>query len=165
MTNGFWETKPSFNTLELLLKNGAKGEAVNKALMLAITEINIEALAEPFLDLLLHWNADVNYNSGRVLQVAATQGNIKILPRLFTRNPTVDSSLMAFPYLFISGVNEEGMLSPVGLLFFRHNEPDVYLETRRKSLEQKGWESYNEIPATSRYGSVPFHQAINTIAV
>jgi hypothetical protein len=111
LVNGFWKTKPGFDTLELLLKNGAKGESVNKSLLLAITEFNMEPLAEPFMDLLLNWNADVNYNEGRSIQLAATQGNIQILPRLFVRHASVELSLMALPYLFISGVKEEGMLS------------------------------------------------------
>ena len=104
LINGFWKTKSGFDTLELLLKNSAKGETVNKALILAIAEFNMQQHAEPFMDFLLTWYADVNYNSGRVLQIAATQGNIQILPRLFACNASVDSSLMAFPYLlFISG--------------------------------------------------------------
>lgn len=86
VVHGFWKSKPGLDTLELLLRNGAKGEAVNEALVLAVTEHHIEPFAEPFLALLLQWDVDVNWNAGQALQVAVKQGNLQALSRLFVKN-------------------------------------------------------------------------------
>jgi hypothetical protein len=110
--------------MELLLANGARGDSVDAALIAAVTEYNLEPLAEPFMDMLLKYKADVNYMSGRSICVAATQGNIPILRRLFARNATFESMRMALPYLFISSVSSEGMMS-LFQLFVEHLGDDM----------------------------------------
>lgn len=107
----FWKSQSGLDIMELLLQNGAKGEPVNKALIFAVSDCDTETLAERFINLLLQWNTDVNYQGGRALQLAARKGNFQILSKILGRHITAESVLMAFPFLFSSGVDESGLLS------------------------------------------------------
>lgn len=87
LSNEFWKSQSALDTLQLLLRNGARGETVNKALVLAITEHHSEPFAEP---LLLQWDSDVNYDAGCPLQEAAKQGIRKCFPGSLQRLQVLD---------------------------------------------------------------------------
>lgn len=59
-----------------------------------------------------------------IRQVTARQGNLQVLSRLFAKSANVTSCLMAFPYIFTSGADEQAMLSRIGL-FVEYIEHEV----------------------------------------
>jgi hypothetical protein len=97
----------------------------NKAIIFAVSDCDTEILADRFINLLLQWNTDVNYQGGRALQIAARKGNFQILSKILGRDTTAESVLMAFPFLFSSGVDESGLLSLIQL--FVVHLGDTYL--------------------------------------
>lgn len=109
-----WKSERGLSVMELMLEKGASGEAAGKALVDAVERSRDldSSLAGKFLDLLLRFNPDVNYERGIVLQRAALRGNLNLLQRCLPR-ATSDSKAMAFPYIFKSSSDEALVLQMI----------------------------------------------------
>jgi ankyrin repeat protein len=117
-------TKEMVGTLEILLKNGAQGEDVQRALVLAISESDTNPLARSFAGILLNHDVDVNYEQGRPLQIAAEIAALDFLSIMIAKGATPESLVMAFPHIFKvqPRANEGTMLSLIEL--FREHAGD-----------------------------------------
>jgi ankyrin repeat protein len=100
-TDLLWQSREGYLIVELMLQNGATGGPVGAALFHAIKESQAgkEGLAEEFLNLLLKFGADVNYERGLALQHAAAGIHLDLLRKLLPR-AIIDSKAMAIPHIF-----------------------------------------------------------------
>jgi ankyrin repeat protein len=97
----FWKTYRGFSIVETLLKNGVTGEPVNEALRLAVEKSCMKStdLLRDFVDLLLQFNSDVNYDRGAVLQQATSNLNVSAVRKLLPYAST-NTKAIALPYVF-----------------------------------------------------------------
>ena len=70
--------------LQMLLEKGAQGSQIHMAL---IGAVNQGPSAQPTIDMLLRYNASVDYRSGEALKSAAAAGHSSILACLLEKNP------------------------------------------------------------------------------
>lgn len=103
--------------LELLLEHGAKGELVDIALLQALDAMKQGLDAEGFVDLFLQYGANVNYQHGQSLQIAALNGNVLLLQKLFNHGPSRQSLSMAFSMAFAADHPAKKVLSIIDALF------------------------------------------------
>ena len=102
IATGFnWRSHEGLSIVKLLLESGANGEIVGEALANAVQDLEDSPgqLANEFVDVLLHYGADVNYQQGLALQRAAMQANIDLLKKLLP-GATIDSKAISIPYIF-----------------------------------------------------------------
>ena len=76
------ETGPQ--KLQMLLEKGARGTQVHNALVDAVKQ---GPSAQPTIDMLLHYDASVNYRGAEAIKIAAAAGHWSILDCLLQRNP------------------------------------------------------------------------------
>ncbi len=79
--------------LQMLLERGAQGAQVDDALIDAVTQ---GPSAHPTINMLLQYNASVDYQSGQAIKIAATAGHSSILDCLLQRNPNSENLPEAF---------------------------------------------------------------------
>ncbi|GAP84767.2 putative ankyrin repeat containing protein [Rosellinia necatrix] len=104
-----WASERGLKIATSLLAKGAKGDGVGSALV-AVLKQHITApqsVTHSFVDLLLKNGADVNFNHGEALQLAAAHGNSKLLARLLAEKPSVETLTLAFPTIFDAPVTED----------------------------------------------------------
>ncbi|KAJ1333109.1 serine/threonine-protein phosphatase 6 regulatory ankyrin repeat subunit A [Microdochium nivale] len=104
-----WLTERGYGVAKLLLEHGAKGPEVNDVLA-ACVRARDQTSAEmvlKFMDILLQAGADVNYNNGEVLRLAALSGDADILRRLLQEKPSSETLTWAFPNVFDAKVGED----------------------------------------------------------
>lgn len=104
IATGFgWQSPDGLSIMKLLLESGASGNIVGEALSNSVEnyENAPSYLANDFVDMLLRFGADVNYQRGLALQRAAVQVNVDLLKKLLP-SATTDSKAMSIPYLFKS---------------------------------------------------------------
>ena len=102
VATGFnWQSEDGLSIMKLLLESGASGDVVGEALSNAVEnfEDHPSHLANDFVDVLLRYGADVNYQRGLALQRAAGLMDIDLLEKLLP-GATSDSKAMSIPYLF-----------------------------------------------------------------
>ena len=96
-----WNSETGYAVVELMLKRGASGDAVGEALYHVAEKClpGSESLSTKFLEILLQYGGDVNYQHGLSLQRATMQANFPLVYKLLPHaNP--ESKAMALPYLF-----------------------------------------------------------------
>ncbi|KAH7348313.1 hypothetical protein BKA65DRAFT_398151 [Rhexocercosporidium sp. MPI-PUGE-AT-0058] len=106
-TGLLWQSATGLAIVELMLKKGASGDAVGEALYQAVerSASGADILAGDFLEVLLRYGADANYQRGLVLQRATLQVDIELIGKLLP-SANVESKAMSMPYLFSSGANK-----------------------------------------------------------
>ncbi|KAJ8128513.1 hypothetical protein O1611_g5120 [Lasiodiplodia mahajangana] len=104
-----WVSERGLNIATSLLGKGANGDGVGSALVAVLKQHNaaLQSVTSSFTDLLLRHGADVNYNHGEALQLAAAQGNAELLARLLKEKPNTESVTLAFSKLFDAPVAED----------------------------------------------------------
>lgn len=104
-----WISERGLKIATSLLEKGAKGDGVGSALIAVLKQHTAapQSVTESFADLLLKHGADVNYNHGEALQLAAAQGNAKLLARLLGEKPNTDTLTSAFPKVFDASLTED----------------------------------------------------------
>jgi ankyrin repeat protein len=122
-TDVLWQSSTGLAIVKLMLKRGATGDAVGEALYQAVEKCGTgrERLAGEFLDILLEFGADVNYQRGLALQRAAMQVDILLLEKLLP-GATSESKAMAIPYLFTCCDDRATVLKAI--LAFGRSFPD-----------------------------------------
>ncbi|KAI0409003.1 hypothetical protein F4802DRAFT_547354 [Xylaria palmicola] len=104
-----WVSERGLRIATSLLEKGAEGDGVGSALVAVLKQSAVapRAVTEPFAALLLKYGADVNYNHGEALQLAAAQGNTELLAKLLSEKPNTDTLTLAFARIFEAPVDEE----------------------------------------------------------
>ena len=85
--------------LQVLLENGARGDQVDAALVTAVTE---GPKAQAAIELLLKYNASVDYDKAAALKKAARAGSSRILELLLSKNPKSDHFEEALTFAMLS---------------------------------------------------------------
>jgi hypothetical protein len=104
IATGFdWQSEKGLSVMKILLESGASGDVVGEALSRAVENFADPPgpLANDFVDVLLRYGADTNYQHGLSLQRAAALVDIGLLEKLLP-GATTDSKAMAIPYIFKS---------------------------------------------------------------
>jgi hypothetical protein len=96
-----WQSHEGLPILKVLLESGAAGDIVGEALSKVVETFDDSSshLANEFVEILLRYGADVNYQHGLALQRAAMLVDIGLLEKLLP-GATTDSKAMSIPYLF-----------------------------------------------------------------
>ncbi|ORY58032.1 uncharacterized protein BCR38DRAFT_413447 [Pseudomassariella vexata] len=117
-----WLTERGLEIARCLLRKGANGNAVGSVLVAVLGQYAEKVdIAYAFAELLLKYDADVNYNHGEALQTAAAQGNLRLLSRLLQQMPNTESLTLAFPRIFDSNVPEDDVHELI-TLFSEHSD-------------------------------------------
>jgi ankyrin repeat protein len=109
----YWATQPGFKVMRTLLMNGARGDSVNEALVMAVSQFRSKRRAQEFVPILLENGADVNFKDGYPLQIAATMGDVQLIQDMLVRDCNSHCLALAFPYIFHSKVDESTMVAIV----------------------------------------------------
>lgn len=119
-----WLSDRGLEIARCLLRKGASGDAVGSALVavLGVHAESPEDIADKFVELLLKYDADVNYNQGEVLRNAAAQGSPALLERLLQEKPNSESLTLAFPQVFDTNAGESDVLELVQLFVEYHDD-------------------------------------------
>lgn len=108
-TSNAWQSESGFSIANLLLSQGVDGQTRNQTLVTAVDKHvgDTSGLSASFLDMLLRYRADANFERGLALQKAALQGNQDVVMKLLIKEPSADALSMAFPYIFLSNQDED----------------------------------------------------------
>ncbi|KAI1442005.1 ankyrin [Annulohypoxylon stygium] len=118
-----WLSSRGYEIAKHLLEKGAAGDGVGSAFA-AVLGLYVEThaeLANKFVDLLLKYSADVNYNNGEAFQNAAAQGDPDLLKRLLRENPNSQAMTFAFPRIFDATASEDDVYDLI-TIFIDHND-------------------------------------------
>jgi hypothetical protein len=94
-TGDLWLDNGYLNLVEALLSRGTADECVHFALITAISYFMQGATSQELLELLLTHGADVNFDHGRSLQLAAENARQDIFEMLLQKNPDSHSLYMS----------------------------------------------------------------------
>jgi len=97
-----WSSTKGIDVMKLLLQKGASGDPVGEALCKAAEKslIGSEVHASEFLLVLMQSGANVNYQNGRILQLATRLMNFDLLQKLLSL-ASAESKAAAIPLLFV----------------------------------------------------------------
>ncbi|KAI1180767.1 hypothetical protein F4777DRAFT_529249 [Nemania sp. FL0916] len=106
---GLWVSERGLRIATSLLEKGAKGDGVASALVAVVEQHSTapRSITNSFAELLLKHGADVNYNHGEALQLAAGQGDAELLARLLSEKPNTEALTLAFPKIFDAAAAED----------------------------------------------------------
>lgn len=112
-----WLNERGYGVAKALLEHGAKGPEVNAALAGCLRTIDSDTadIISRFLEAFLQGGADVNYNNGESLRVAAQAGDVTLLRRLLQEKPTSDTLTWAFSGVFDARVGEDEVVELIRL--------------------------------------------------
>ncbi|KAG5953086.1 hypothetical protein E4U53_006953 [Claviceps sorghi] len=112
-----WFTEAGLQTASVLLDKGARGDALSGALVLAVKCCTPETrdLANRFVTLLVSHHADVNYNHGEPLQLAASKANVLWTRQLLECRPTIETLSLAFQRIFDTALPRDEVLGLIRL--------------------------------------------------
>lgn len=118
-----WVSERGLKIATSLLEKGAKGDGVGSTLVAILKQHTAapQPITNSFANLLLKHGADINYNHGEALQIAATQGNTELLARLLNEKPSIEALTLAFPKIFDAVHTEDKVHELVGL-FAEHRD-------------------------------------------
>jgi hypothetical protein len=139
-TDFLWQSYKGLSIVDVMLKNGATGDTVGEALYHAVENLETgnNDLARDFLDTLLRYGANVNYQRGLALQRAALQVNVDLIQKLLP-GATTHTKATALPYLFTACEDTGRVLKAIQAFndslsgddegfFFSFQHPDSELE-------------------------------------
>ncbi|KAJ2969089.1 hypothetical protein NQ176_g8850 [Zarea fungicola] len=124
-----WFTPRGLETAQLLLDKGASGEALSNSLLLVMQKSTSDTvdLADQFVNVLVSHGADVNYNRGQPLQVAASVANIDWTRKLLSRQPTSETLSLAIQCIFDTALSQEEVLA-LFKLFAEYRDGDAQID-------------------------------------
>ncbi|KAL7948567.1 hypothetical protein V8C42DRAFT_314859 [Trichoderma barbatum] len=136
-----WFTPSGLETAQMLLKKGAKGDALSEALVQVMknADDNME-LAEEFFNVLTAHGPNVNYQNGEPLRQAASQANIEWTHRLLACHPSTETLTFAFHSIFDTALTQDVVLD-LFQMFADYHEGDVRVDvmaTRAGSMPVLG---------------------------
>jgi ankyrin repeat protein len=112
-----WLTERGLEVANRLLGKKASGKGIESAFVavLGVYSQTPGEVADKFVDLMLEYGADINYNHGEALQNAAAQGNIALMRRLLKNKPSSESLTLAFPRIFDTSDEEDDVHEIISL--------------------------------------------------
>lgn len=124
-----WFTPSGLKTAQLLLDEGASGDALSNSLLLVMQKSTPETneLANEFVEILVSHGADVNYNRGQPLQQAASVANVDWTRKLLSRKPTSETLSLAFQCIFDTALSQEEVLG-LFKLFAEYRDGDAQID-------------------------------------
>ncbi|KAI0379231.1 ankyrin [Hypomontagnella monticulosa] len=125
----YWLSSRGYEIAKSLLEKGATGDGVDSAFA-TVLSLYVETrgqVANDFVDLLLKYGADVNYNYGEALQNAATQGDPDLLRRLMREKPSSQAMTYAFPRIFDSAASED-VVHELITLFIEYGDGQSHMD-------------------------------------
>lgn len=124
----FWLSERGHDIARCLLRKGACGDVVGSALVAVVSNHGkCDAdMSGAFIDLLLKYDADINYNHGEILQEAAAKGDRDLLRKLLQQQPNSESLTLAFPRIFEAGCEDE--VNDLINLFVEYHDGDNKLD-------------------------------------
>ncbi|KAK6828152.1 ankyrin repeat containing protein [Apiospora arundinis] len=122
---GSWLSASGLEIARLLLGKGASGDGVSSAFAAILSKYAEDPgnLTQSFMELLLAHDADINYNQGEALQVAASQGKPDLVRRLLQQNPNTESLTLAFRRIFDVETSEDDICELIHL-FTEHDDTE-----------------------------------------
>jgi hypothetical protein len=106
-----WLHKDYFALVQILLSCGIAGESLNNALVNVVTSVIDELDSKNVLELLLKHGADVNFDDGKCLQLAAQNGKQDLFKSLLRETVKPHSLYMALKAALNNNFDEEKVLS------------------------------------------------------
>lgn len=124
-----WLSEDGLVVAKRFLDKGARGDGVSSALASAIDAYGSErdGVARQFAELLLASGADVSFDSGQALQMAARAGDVELIGQLLAQKPTPRAVSMALPHVFDLQLPEDKALELVSL-FAQYRDGEVGLD-------------------------------------
>jgi hypothetical protein len=112
-----WFSEAGYRVAKQLLLKGASGAGPSAALAFVIGVCTPDTiiLGDRFVELLLEYNADVDYNRGQALRVAASRANIMLVRRLLGKKPAAESLSLALNHVFDRPLSEAEALELIAL--------------------------------------------------
>jgi ankyrin repeat protein len=120
----FWGKREAFPILTLLIETGAKGIAVDDALIKAVRDGQPSAR---HFEVALLQHANIDHKDGTALQVATERGEPALVKRMLAMKPAPESISMAFPYALVSKLPESTCLAVIES-FVETASEDLYPE-------------------------------------
>lgn len=123
-----WLDSDYFDLVALLLSHGNADEGVHAALVSAILYVLDGVASQELLQLLLGNGADVNFDNGKSLEIAAQNSRQDIFEILLQNNPDSHSLYMALQAALSNGLEEEIVFNLFKLVTeskFVQNRPNV----------------------------------------
>ncbi|OIW30219.1 hypothetical protein CONLIGDRAFT_680998 [Coniochaeta ligniaria NRRL 30616] len=121
-----WMSFDHLESLQLILTHGASGKPLNVALLTVVQQLGCDNsqtdLMEQLLEFLLASDADVNYEHGDVVCVAARQGNAIALRQLLASGATRDTASAGFAAAVLAKHSEQHLLILVDIFMDREDE-------------------------------------------
>lgn len=102
-----WLSDAGYPIMELLLQNGATGDLVAIALILAVENSNNCPRSPDFVDLFLRHRASVDYQNGRALQSAITMSQPTLVKKILDYGPSSTNLAPAFSLIVNSDLTED----------------------------------------------------------
>ena len=125
----WWASERGLKIATSLLQKGARGEGVGSALITVLKQSDTahHSPINAFGELLLEYGADINYNHGEALQLAAAQGNAVLLTKLLSRKPNIKALGSAFSKIFDTPLGEDKVHELI-TLFSEYRDGDNELD-------------------------------------
>jgi hypothetical protein len=140
------------DVLSILLAAGASGEPVSMALLESVRTVSSTEVGFSFIVNLLRAGADVNYDEGASLVEASMQGNTRLLKEVLAYGPQRVYMTRAFPLVFQSGVDGQG-LREIAVAFCSHKSaPDLTYE--HPTYGPILWQILKKYPTRTNYFSI-----------
>lgn len=126
----FWLSERGYEIARCLLRKGASGDAIAAAFVavLGVYSETPDSLANRFVELLLKYNASIDYHHGEALQNAAAQGSPALLRRLLQEKPSSEALTLAFSRIFDTSAGEDEVCDLINL-FIEYNDGDSHMDT------------------------------------
>ncbi|EAS32314.3 uncharacterized protein CIMG_03338 [Coccidioides immitis RS] len=118
-----WLSASGLPTIELLLRHGATGEALNLALIAAVGNAAMNPEVAKFVDLFLEFGARADYHDGRALRAAISKGQISLTKKIMDTCPSSKSLAIGLTCVFSSDLSEDVSLKLIEIL--TQNQADV----------------------------------------
>lgn len=129
-----WMSFDHLDVMQLILTHGAASTPVNSALHTVIQHLGCDksqtVLMENILEMLLASDADVNYEKGAAVRLAARQGNAVAVRLLLASGATTDTASAAFHTAIIAEHSEEPLLELVDI-FTNGKNGDTFVDVNK----------------------------------
>ncbi|KAK0727667.1 hypothetical protein B0T26DRAFT_822245 [Lasiosphaeria miniovina] len=127
-----WIAFGHVETIRLLLRYGASGPAVDKALLEVVEHLACHEpdtdLADTLLNMFVDGGADVNHENGKCAMIAAGRGDPPLLSRILNLGATTMTAAAALSIAITSGHDESRLMQILGAFVdIRHTLPDLTL--------------------------------------
>ncbi len=114
-----WIAFEHFELIQLLLCHGATGEVLDRAMVDTISQLagNLahRDLAEKIVNALIASGADVNYGGGKVIGIAASAGDSRLLELLLGQGATRETTTFAFSTAIMAHHEEATLVDLIGV--------------------------------------------------